>query len=100
MIILAAPLQGYTEGIWRLAHAGVFEPYSGTPDAYCAPFLRVEKGDVRARDIRDLSLSATGPVATVPQIIFRDIEEFRLLKREKCTRKDMEYGEKTENHGK
>ena len=66
MIILAAPLQGYTEGIWRLAHAGVFEPYSGTPDAYCAPFLRVEKGDVRARDIRDLSLSATGPVATVP----------------------------------
>lgn len=79
MIILAAPLQGYTEGIWRLAHAGVFEPYSGTPDAYCAPFLRVEKGDVRARDLRDLSLSATGPVATVPQIIFRDIEEFRLL---------------------
>lgn len=75
MKIFAAPLQGYTESAWRTAHAEIFGA-DGRPDAYFAPFLRVEKGDVRPRDLRDL---AAGPDATVPQIIFRDIDEFRLL---------------------
>lgn len=75
MKILAAPLQGYTDSAWRQAHTAVFGP-DGLPDAYFAPFLRVEKGDVRPRDLRDL---AAGPAGTVPQIIFKDLDEFDLL---------------------
>lgn len=75
MKIFAAPLQGYTESAWRTAHTEIFGP-DGRPDAYFAPFLRVEKSDVRQRDIRDLT---AGPDTTVPQIIFRDTDEFDLL---------------------
>jgi len=75
MKILAAPLQGYTDSAWRQAHSAIFGP-DGLPDAYFAPFLRIEKGDVRPRDLRDL---AAGPDNTIPQIIFKDIAEFDYL---------------------
>lgn len=77
-LIFAAPLQGYTEGIWRNAHAEVFGTCGGVPDAYFSPFLRVEKGAARQRDFRDLEISRQS-THTVPQIIFRDVDEFRLL---------------------
>ena len=75
MKIFAAPLQGYTDSAWRKAHTAAFGP-DGLPDAYFAPFLRIEKGDVRTRDLRDLD---AGPDTTIPQIIFRDISEFDRL---------------------
>lgn len=75
MKIFAAPLQGYTDSAWRRAHTAVFGP-DGLPDAYFAPFLRIEKGEVRPRDLRDL---AEGPAGTIPQIIFKDLDEFNRL---------------------
>ena len=48
--ILFAPLQGYTTGIYRKAHAEIF----GGVDAYYAPFLRIENGRPREKDLRDL----------------------------------------------
>lgn len=71
--IIAAPLQGFTEAPWRRYHAEVF----GGVDEYCAPFVRLEKGEIRSKDLRDtLAL----PLATA-QIICRDGKEFGLLAR-------------------
>jgi len=68
-----APLQGFTESPYRLAHSK-FAPGIHT---YYTPFLRLEKGEVRAKDIRDLQTEP--PYHLVPQIIVRDVEEFNIL---------------------
>ena len=68
-----APLQGFTESAYRLAHSK-FAPGIHT---YYTPFLRLEKGEVRAKDLRDLQTEH--PYHLVPQIIVRDVEEFNLL---------------------
>ena len=47
-----APLQGYTDVIYRNAHAACF----GGIDTYYTPFVRLEKGSFRHRDIRVLHL--------------------------------------------
>ncbi|MDE6535416.1 MAG: tRNA-dihydrouridine synthase family protein [Muribaculaceae bacterium] len=72
MKIISAPLQGFTEAPWRRFHA---EVYGSGVDTYCAPFVRLEHGAIRPRDLRD---SIAEPRA-VSQIICRDTEEFRAL---------------------
>ena len=74
MKIYSAPLQGYTGPEWRALHAGMF----GGVDTYCSPFLRVEKGAPRTRDHKAIALSDDAP-AVLPQILFRDTDEFRIL---------------------
>lgn len=74
--ILFAPLQGYTTSAYRKVHA----EFAGGIDAYYAPFLRVENGVPRAKDLRDLDGEDVRTVAkTVPQIIANCVEEFRIL---------------------
>ena len=68
-----APLQGFTESAYRLAHSK-FAPGIHT---YYTPFLRLEKGEVRAKDLRDLE--ADHPYHLIPQIIVRDVDEFNTL---------------------
>lgn len=70
---MAAPLQGYTDAAWREAHSRIY----GGVDVYFTPFVRVERGEVRRRDLRDAALP-TG-YNLVPQIIFRDMAEFDML---------------------
>ena len=72
-VIVAGPLQGYTDAAWREAHAAAMP---GAVDAYFAPFARVEHGAPRARDLRDVARQ--GP-PLVPQVIFRSVEEFEML---------------------
>lgn len=67
--ILFAPLQGYTTGIYRKAHADIF----GGVDAYYAPFLRIENGKPREKDLRNLDAT------TIPQIIANSVDEFKSL---------------------
>ena len=43
-----APLQGYTEAIYRNAHATVF----GGVETYYTPFVRLENETFRSSDIR------------------------------------------------
>ena len=43
-----APLQGYTEAIYRQAHARIF----GGVESYYTPFVRVEHGEIRKKDMR------------------------------------------------
>lgn len=73
-------MQGYTEAPWRRFHAEVYGPDSGSADCYFTPFVRLEGGIPRSRDMRDITY---GPgrekTFTVPQIIFRDISEFSIL---------------------
>ena len=71
MKIYAAPLQGYTTALWRRVHARL----CGGVDAYFTPFIRVEGGQPSSRAIRD----ADDGRNAVPQIIFRDIVEMRIL---------------------
>ena len=89
---LFAPLQGYTTGIYRKAHAEIF----GGVDAYYAPFLRIENGKPREKDLRDLeSAGIAGGSAQfkniregnardlnareIPQIIANSVDEFKIL---------------------
>lgn len=82
--ILFAPLQGYTTGIYRKAHAEIF----GDVDAYYAPFLRIENGKPREKDLRDLNSfdgnarernAREGNAREIPQIIANSVEEFKIL---------------------
>lgn len=73
--LMCAPMQGLTEAAFRGIHAHMFN--DGTE--YYTPFIRVEKGEVRKRDLTDLTSSLNKNVNIVPQIIFRDVNEFTIL---------------------
>ncbi len=76
--IMSAPLQGLTETEFRQTHSRLF-PLAGQPMRYFTPFLRIEKGEPRRRDIRDASAALTDAHDVTPQIICRDLPEFNLL---------------------
>ncbi|MBR2083533.1 MAG: tRNA-dihydrouridine synthase family protein [Muribaculaceae bacterium] len=63
--VLAAPLQGVTDNVWRMAQHEVF----GGPDAYYAPFMRVEHGEVRRKDLRDVDPERNEGITLIPQIL-------------------------------
>lgn len=73
--IMAAPLQGYTDAAWRHFHSAIY----GGIDTYFTPFMRVERGEVRPRDIKGITSSLNGNHNLIPQIIFRDATEFEML---------------------
>lgn len=69
-----APLQGFTEAAYRQAH----REFAPGVDVYYTPFLRLEKGEIRGKDLRDLKQDPLG-YCLIPQIIVRDVEEFEKL---------------------
>lgn len=70
-----APLQGYTEDAYRRLHNDIF----GGIDAYYSPFVRLEHGKVRSKDMRDIRPEFNEGVNLIPQIIARDAEEMHTL---------------------
>lgn len=50
-----APLQGYTEAIYRQAHARIF----GGVESYYTPFVRVEHGEIRKKTYAKLLWKTT-----------------------------------------
>lgn len=60
-----APLQGYTEAIYRNAHSVIF----GGIDTYYTPFIRLEKGTFRNRDVRDIEPGNNKVPHLIPQLI-------------------------------
>ena len=60
-----APLQGYTEAIYRNAHATCF----GGIDTYYTPFVRLERGTFRNRDVRDIESNKNRVPHLIPQLI-------------------------------
>ena len=75
MYIAFAPLQGYTDAVYRRAH----HECVGGVDEYYTPFVRIEKGEVRKKDLRDTDPEANAGVPTVPQVIAADGDEFARL---------------------
>ena len=73
--LYAAPLQGFTELAWRNAHAQVF----GGIDAYYTPFVRLEKGEIRNKDKRELLPAGNTVSRLIPQIVAAEPDEFRIL---------------------
>lgn len=75
MKLYLAPLQGYTDAPFRNFHSAIF----GKIDGYFSPFLRWEKGEPARRTLRDILSPMNDWLNFVPQIIFKDCDEFRRL---------------------
>lgn len=75
MYIAFAPLQGYTDAIYRHAH----HECVGGVDEYYTPFVRIEHGEVRKKDLRDTDPERNAGVPTVPQVIAAGGDEFARL---------------------
>ena len=75
LYIAFAPLQGYTDCVYRRAH---WECVGGV-DEYYTPFVRIEKGELRKKDLRDIDSERNAGVPTVPQVIAKDGDEFTRL---------------------
>lgn len=66
-----APLQGYTEVFYRNAHAACF----GGVDTYYTPFVRLEKGSFRRRDVRGIEPENNFVPHLIPQLIAPTFEK-------------------------
>ena len=92
MKIYSAPLQGFTESVWRNVHNEVF----GGIDGYYTPFLRYERGEIRSKDIRDVERKNNSVENLVPQIIAATPEEMHplldLVRNEGYKRVDINMG--------
>ncbi|MCQ2973278.1 MAG: tRNA-dihydrouridine synthase family protein [Bacteroidales bacterium] len=73
-----APLQGYTDAVFRFAH----EKFFGGVDKYFTPFFRVENSEIRRREIRDLEFAkklGDDFSNLIPQIIVSEKSELDIL---------------------
>ncbi len=68
-------MQGYTEVEYRRAWLDVY----GMPCTMYTPFLRVDRGEIPRRDLRDALSPLNAPQGVVPQIIVGSMDEFGLL---------------------
>lgn len=67
-----APLQGYTDSVFRNA----FDKYFGGIDVYYTPFIRIEKGSFRNQDVRDIQPERNTVRTLIPQILPGSRDEF------------------------
>lgn len=74
MRLFFAPLQGYTDYLYRNAHRLLV----GGVDAYFSPFVRWD-GSLRNKDVRDVSSSNNEGTPVVPQLIAADVDELNPL---------------------
>ena len=65
MKIISSPVQGFTDAVWRNAHDKMF----GHIDTYYAPFMRVEHGEIRKKDVRDIIPENNDVPHLVPQVL-------------------------------
>lgn len=72
-----APLQGYTDAIYRRAHARIF----GGVDTYYSPFTRVEHGEIRRKDVRDVLPESNQGIHLIPQLIAPHPEKAEVILR-------------------
>ena len=70
-----APLQGYTDDVYRRIHHELI----GGITTYYTPFVRMEGGCVRSKDMRDIRQEFNEGVPVIPQIIIKSMKEFDYL---------------------
>lgn len=75
MEIHFAPIQGHTDTIYRAA----FRKFFGGLGYFYTPFVRVERGVIRNKDLRELESGIGEGLDLIPQIIAGSAEEFRFL---------------------
>lgn len=88
-----APVQGHTDAAYRHFHALRY----GCEDViYTTPFIRLEKGEIRKKDLKDVCSNLNEGQSVVPQVIFRDRSELEtlvdILKAEGVSRIDINMG--------
>lgn len=66
-----APLQGYTEAPYRNAHNTAF----GGIETYHAPFVRIDRGEFRHKDVRDVEPDNNMVSHLIPQLIAPNAEK-------------------------
>lgn len=62
-----APLQGYTDAVYRRAHARIF----GGIETYYSPFVRMEHGEIRRKDARDIEPDNNPTCTSSPSSLLR-----------------------------
>lgn len=70
-----APLQGYTDAAYRYWHNRL----RGGISCYYSPFIRIEKSDIRAKDLRDILPENNEGLNLVPQILVNGKDELDFL---------------------
>lgn len=70
-----APVQGHTDAAYRHFHSQVY----GGSQIYYTPFIRLEKDNIRPRDLKDFQIDLNANTHIVPQIIFRNEDELASL---------------------
>lgn len=70
-----APVQGHTDAPYRHFHSNVY----GGDASYYTPFIRLEQGTIRNKDLKDFTSPFNDGLRLIPQIIFRDTEELTAL---------------------
>ena len=70
-----APLQGHTDDVYRRTHYQLI----GGIERYYTPFVRVEAGDIRSKDRRDIDPKNNMGVPVTPQVIFKNAKELLFL---------------------
>lgn len=87
-----APLQGYTDAIYRQAHARIF----GGIETYYSPFVRIERGEIRRRDVRDIEPDNNQGLHLIPQLIAPDTDKLEqimsLFIEKECQEVDINLG--------
>lgn len=87
-----APLQGYTDDAYRRIHHRLV----GGIEHYYTPFIRMEGGGLRSKEVRDIRPEYNEGVPVVPQIIMKSLKEFEYLTSEVAqrgyTRIDLNMG--------
>ena len=73
MKLFLAPLQGLTTVELRNLH----EKHFGGVDAYFTPFIRLEKGALRKRDVRDIENSTVSRL--IPQVLAANADELEKI---------------------
>lgn len=70
-----APIQGYTDFAYRNIHSEIF----GGIETYYTPFMRIEHGEVRKKDFKDVLPENNCVDNLVPQVIVKDVDELKCL---------------------
>lgn len=70
-----APLQGFTDAPYRNAHESIF----GGIETYYTPFVRLEKGEFRNKELREIEPENNTVQHLVPQLIAATPDELRKI---------------------
>ena len=99
MIFHFAPVQGHTDAPYRHFHNSIYSTPGSEASSgpiYYTPFIRLEGGELRKKDLKDFTSHLNADATNIPQIIFRDQKELSslvdLMRQNGATRLDLNMG--------